>query len=182
MVKIGAGIGPPGGSYSSLRILAGLLFRFFFPVFFPPSEVAGDSLTSCSFCFCVCCRCSSKKGWKGLLFLVRLWWTRLVLRRVVGCVGFVDVDGPIVSTLGSGASSSGLCNISVSCCRTFTCCLLWVALAGSSPCRICKRSAAAMMILSPSEMVGVLQCAGYRRNVPVLAIPPVLGSQKFRSL
>ena len=105
----------------------------------------------------------------------------LVVCRVVGCVGSVDVDGSLVpSTLGF-RPSIGLLKISLSC-RNSNMVVCWqrcVALPGSFPCSACRRSAAANMILSPSEMVGAMQCAGYSQNVPVETVPPVCGSKKL---
>ena len=102
----------------------------------------------------------------------------MVLRRVAGCVGFADVDGTpssdvgMVSTLGSRPPLVGWCNILVSCLRILTCCCHWAAVSGSFPFSASRRSAAAATMRSPSEILGILQCAGKSRNVPVVSVPP----------
>ena len=41
------------------------------------------------------------------------------------------------------------------------------------------KSVAVIIVQSPSEMVGVLQWAGYNLNVSVVKMPPVRGSKNF---
>ena len=186
ILNVGRGIGPPGGTYSSRATFCCFFLRCRLLGFPPPSEVWGSSigLVSCAVSSWGA-RLSSKNGWYGLLCLVLRWCVRLVLRRVVGCVGFDDVDGMpsdgvgVVSTLGSRPPCVGLCNISVSCFRILTCCRRWAAVSGSFPFSASRRSAAAATMRSPSEIVGVLQCAGKSRNVPVVSMPPVIGLKKF---
>ena len=73
-----------------------------------------------------------------------------------------------------------LFNISCNCFKILTCSLLSLTESGSFNFRTLNSSAAAAIILSPSEMVGGLQCAGYNRKVPVAFSPPALGSKKRR--
>ena len=98
----------------------------------------------------------------GVLARVLRWWTKRVVRTVCLFVGSVDDDG--CPTLGAALSptlgAGRLVIIAVNSWRTAACFALIAALAGIVGCNSRTNSVAAMIVLSASEMVGSLQCAG----------------------
>lgn len=101
---------------------------------------------------------------------------RFVFLSVAGCVGSADVVGS-PPTLGAAVCVKGLCSTSCSLSKIMTCFRLCVALSGSFSPRASSKSAAAVIIRSLSDIVGVRQCAGYSRKVPAVRSPPVRGSK-----
>jgi hypothetical protein len=136
----------------------------------------------------------------GVFLLVCRRWTLGVVCRFRGHVGLLDgvipvatlgggtlatLCGGIPSTLGGGASNSRswglLQRIFVSLRTILTCFCLSVAVTGTTWRKAVRRSVAAHTVLSCSDTVGILQCDGSRRYVPVILYPFVAGTKNLRS-
>ena len=106
----------------------------------------------------------------GVLLRVLRWWTRFVVRNVVGSVGSAvlppvatlgadcvsTLGGPCWSTLGAlPLSKMFVRSRSAFAWRTFCSAVVGIVARSSR-----MRSAAAVIVKSPSEIVGITQCAG----------------------
>ena len=98
----------------------------------------------------------------GVLALVVRWCTNRVVRTVCLLVGSVDVDGcpTLASALSPTLGAGRLLMIAVNSWRTAACFALRAVFVGTVGFNSLINSVAAMIVLSSSEMVGSLQCAG----------------------
>ena len=112
------------------------------------------------------------------------WWTKRVALMVCVSVGFVDVDGwPTLATGLSPTLGAGrLRMMSLNAWRTVVCLLFIAAFLGTVFVNSLTNSVAASIVLSSSEMVGSLQCAGYTRYVPLVLQCFVLSMKNSNSL
>ena len=99
----------------------------------------------------------------GILLRVLRWWTKVVALMVRCAVGSAEDDW-WVPTLGAGwvptLGAGPLSRIAVSCWSAVACLALVAALLGIVVFNSLTNSAAVIIVLSASERVGIVQCAG----------------------
>ena len=149
--------------------------------------------------------CSCIDG-SRVLFLVFRRWIRGAVRIASGAVGLADVVGvpptlefgtgftlefDVGSTLEGGTSSSRagvhLFCLGVWCsertrvseCKILQWFLFSIALTGTISLNISRRSVAAMIVRSSSEIDGMRACVGYNLYVPLIVQYPVFGLLKY---
>ena len=151
--------------------------------------------------------CGSRTDGSGVLFLVVRRWMRGAVRTASGAVGLVDVVGETftlefgVFTLEfdagptlEGGTASSRSGVHLFCLgvwfseRTLVSerkILQWfrfsIALTGTICLNISRRSVAAMIVWSASEMDGMRACVGNNLYVPLLVQYPVFGFWKYIS-
>ena len=99
----------------------------------------------------------------GILLRVLRWWMNVVARMVRCAVGSAEDDW-WVPTLGAGwvptLGDGSLSRIAVRCCSAVAYLALIAALLGIAAFSSLTNSVAAIIVLSASEIVGIVQCAG----------------------
>ena len=178
MLNVGRGISSPG-NYQSFCVgsflgLLGELCFFFLgflgSLFLGESyHVSGNSFSASSFVGI------------GVLLLVFRWWICFVPRTTLGAVVSCDVLGaPTLGGLGASTLGGGrFLRILVSCCNIFACSIFNCVGRDAVSSKTWTNSAAAISVLSSSDMLGMVQWAGNNFVVLAILIPRVFSIQNL---